>query len=399
MRKFGPGLIVTAAFIGPGTLTTASYAGASYGFALLWAILFSIVTTFVLQDMSIRLGLATRLNLAEAFRQSFTNIWLKRLAIFLIIAAIGIGNAAYEAGNITGAAFAIANATNINQNILVVAIGLAAGLLLWIGQYKILEKVLIFLVLLMSVVFIATFLIVDIDWSSLAIGLFNPSIPDGALLTTIALVGTTIVPYNLFLHASAVQEKWPDNLDKNKAIREARLDAGFAITLGGLITIVIAANAAGAFFQQGQEFSMATMSEQLSPVLGSAAPFVFSLGLFAAGMTSAIAAPIAASYAVCGALNKPTDLNAPLFKIVWMTVLICGVFFASTGIKPLTIILFAQAANGLLLPIIAVFLLVIMNNKSLLKNYANSNKANVVASILVGVVCLLGLYKLYSLVS
>ncbi len=107
MRRFGPGLLVMAAFIGPGTVTTASKAGAEYGFALLWALLFSVVATIVLQEMAARLGLVTRAGLADALRSSFDNAWFGRLAVLLVIAAIGFGNAAYEAGNIAGAALAL----------------------------------------------------------------------------------------------------------------------------------------------------------------------------------------------------------------------------------------------------------------------------------------------------
>ena len=95
--KFGPGILVTAAFIGPGTIATASIAGAQYGFALLWALLFSVFATMALQEMAARLGLIGRLGLAEALRATYSGSWLGSGAILLVVAAIGLGNAAYEA--------------------------------------------------------------------------------------------------------------------------------------------------------------------------------------------------------------------------------------------------------------------------------------------------------------
>ena len=107
LRNLGPGLLVTAAFIGPGTVTTASVAGASTGYALLWAIVFSIFATIVLQEMSARLGVVSREGLGEALRTTFDNPLIKWGAVLLVIAAIGVGNAAFETGNITGAALGL----------------------------------------------------------------------------------------------------------------------------------------------------------------------------------------------------------------------------------------------------------------------------------------------------
>ena len=100
MPRFGTGILVTAAFIGPGSIATASVAGANFGFVLLWALLFSLVATGILQEMAARLGLASGSGLSEALRSTFTNPIISRGSVFLVVAAIGLGNAAYEAGNI-----------------------------------------------------------------------------------------------------------------------------------------------------------------------------------------------------------------------------------------------------------------------------------------------------------
>ena len=105
--RFGPGILVAAAFIGPGTITTASIAGAQFGFALLWALLFSALATFLLQEMTARLALVTRQGLAEALRATYRGTWLGTAAVILVVAAVGIGNAAYQTGNITGAAMGL----------------------------------------------------------------------------------------------------------------------------------------------------------------------------------------------------------------------------------------------------------------------------------------------------
>ena len=136
------------------------------------------------------------------------------------------------------------------------------------------------------------------------------------------------------------------------------------------------------------------MGEQLKPVLGDKAQWFFALGLFAAGLTSAIAAPLAAAYAVTGALGLSDDMQSKSFKAVWFIIIVVGVSVAALGFKPLPAILFAQATNALLLPIIAIFLLVVMNKSTALGEFRNTWKSNLAGFLVVGTVICLGLYKL-----
>ena len=393
MRRFGPGLLVTAAFIGPGSIATASVAGANFGFVLLWALLFSLIATVVLQEMAARLGLVSNAGLAEALRTTFNNPFINRTAVALVVAAIGIGNAAYEAGNISGAALGLQSITDLSAASCAVALGLAASVLLGTSGYKLLEPILIVLVLIMSSVFVVTMFAVGVDFSALIKGLLVPSLPAGSLLTVIALIGTTVVPYNLFLHASLVQEKWR-GVDLNTALAESRSDTLVSISLGGLITLAVMSTAAVAFFDTGRAFSSSSMATQLEPILGASANLFFALGLIAAGLTSAITAPLAAAYAVSGAMGWSTHFSDRRFRGIWMTVLIIGTTFAAIGTKPITAILFAQAANGLLLPIVAIFLLIIMNRSDLLGEHRNKFFANLIGGLVVIIVTALGVFKL-----
>ena len=393
-KKFGPGILVTAAFIGPGTVTTASIAGAQYGFSLLWALLFSVLATMLLQEMAARLGLVTRQGLAEALRDTYSESWLGTAAILLVVAAIGFGNAAYEAGNITGAALGLQSISGIALHWWALAVGALSAALLASGIYKLIERLLIVLVLLMSVVFLLTLFMVKPPVDAMLSGLLVPSLPPGSLLTVMALIGTTVVPYNLFLQASAVQEKWPASLDTRTALRESRFDTGLSIGLGGLITLAIMSTSAAAFFGGEGNFSAASMARQLEPLLGTNARYFFAAGLFAAGLSSAVTAPLAAAYAVCGALGWSRDMRATRFRLVWIAVLLSGTVFAAVGTKPLTAILFAQAANGFLLPIAAGFLLLVMNRRQLLGDYVNHSLVNLLGGLVVLVTVALGLLKI-----
>jgi len=392
--KFGPGILVTAAFIGPGTVTTASIAGAQYGFALLWALAFSVAATIALQEMAARLALVTRQGLAEALRSSYGQGWLGSAAVILVVAAVGVGNAAYQTGNITGAALGLQSISGIGLQWWALLVGLLAAVLLGSGTYALIEKLLIALVLLMSLVFLLTLVMVRPSLGAMLDGLLVPSLPPGSLLTVMALIGTTVVPYNLFLHASAVQEKWGPEVGREQALHESRIDAGFSIGLGGLVTLAIVSTSAAAFFGSDVAFSAASMSEQLEPLLGAGARYLFAAGLFAAGLSSAVTAPLAAAYAVCGAMGWPRDLRGGRFRLIWLAVLLCGTGFSVIGIKPLAAILFAQAANGFLLPFCAVFLLLIMNRGDILGPYVNKPLANTLGVLVVLVTFALGLLKI-----
>lgn len=383
-----------AAFIGPGTVTTASTAGANYGYALLWALLFSICATLVLQDMAARVGLVTGRGLSRALRDQFDNPLFRTLAITSVVLAIGFGNAAYESGNITGASLGLASITPYSTNIWALVVGGAAFALLASGRYSVVEKGLIFLVMVMSSVFLLTLFLAPPDWSKLLAGVSRPSLPDGSTLTVIALIGTTVVPYNLFLHSSSVREKWPQGFSIDVAIKESRTDSLLSIGLGGLITMAIVTTAAVAFFGTNAEFSAATISQQLEPTLGPAAKYFFALGLLAAGLSSAVTSPLAAAYAVSGAMGWPADMKDRRFRLIWMLVLGGGTLVAALGAKPISAILFAQAANGFLLPLIAIYLMYVMNNKKLLGNYRNRWASNLLGGLVVVIVTGLGLFKL-----
>lgn len=388
------GWLIAAAFIGPGTVTTASIAGAQFGFSVLWALIFSIGATLVLQEMAVRLGVVTKKGLADAVYDQFNSPLWRWVASALIISAIGIGNAAYEGGNLTGAALGLHQISAFPMSVWVVLLTVIAGILLWFGSYKSIEKVLLGLVAIMSVIFIATALIAKPDWSLLIKDALNPQLNTQTLTIILALIGTTVVPYNLFLHASIVSKYSGSTQSELKAQRHS---SAFAICVGGLITLAILTTASAAFYQAGVPLNAGNIANQLQPLLGDWASKVFAVGLFAAGLTSAITAPLAAGYAVCGALKLPAEINSRAFRIVWLLVLLSGATVASIGFKPLSAMLFAQATNGLLLPFIACFLLFAMNSKARLGEHRNTLWMNLIGSAIVLFTIALGLRKVVTL--
>ncbi|QNM85583.1 Nramp family divalent metal transporter [Polaribacter pectinis] len=402
-KNIGPGTLVAAAFIGPGTVTICTLAGVNFGFNLLWAMLLSIIATIFLQEMAARLGIISQKGLSEVIREEIKIPFLKHFVTLLILAAIVVGNASYEAGNISGGILgletifgkSILNFGDISINLMSSVIGVIAFVLLYIGNYKFLEKALVTLVLVMSVSFLITAIVTKPDILEILKGLFIPRFPEKSLLTVIGLIGTTVVPYNLFLHASLVKERW----NKTEDLKLARKDTIISIILGGLVSMAIIVSAAAIPF--GEITNAADLAKGLAPLYGEFAKYFLALGLFAAGITSAITAPLAAAYVAKGCLGWSGGLKSRKFRSVWIIILVLGVFFSSIGIKPIDIIKFAQVANGMLLPVIAGILLWIMNKKSVLGNYINSKTQNIIGFVILAITIFLGakgILKVFNLI-
>lgn len=395
-KNIGPGPLIAAAFIGPGTVTVCTLAGVGFGYALLWAMSLSIMATIVLQEMSARLGIITQKGLSSIIRAEIKNPIFKFLAILLILSAIVVGNAAYEAGNITGGVLGLETIIgeikvqigNFSINLLSVLIGCIAFSLLFIGNYKVLEKVLIVLVILMSFSFLITAVISKPNIVEVLKGAFIPNFPEDSLLVVIGLIGTTVVPYNLFLHASLVKERWKTPND----LQFARKDTFIAIVLGGLVSMCVIISATA--IQGDQVKNASDLAKGLEPLFGSFAKYFLAIGLFAAGITSAITAPLAAAYVTSGCLGWSSNMKSKRFRTVWIIILVLGVVFSSLNIKPIDIIKFAQVANGVLLPVIAGFLIWIMNKKSVLGNYKNTLRQNIFGFIILAISILLSVTTL-----
>ncbi len=392
-KNIGPGTLVAAAFIGPGTVTLCTLAGVNFGFNLLWAMLLSIAATIVLQEMAARLGVVSQKGLSEVIRNEIQNPLLKQLCIGLILIAIVIGNSLYEAGNISGGILGLEtifgkstyNISSFSINILSVIIGIIAFILLYIGNYKFIERALVALVVVMSISFLITAILTKPSFSEILKGLLIPKSPKGSLLTIIGLVGTTVVPYNLFLHAALVKEKWTgqENLPK------VQKDTVISIVLGGIVSIAIIISAAALPSQNITNAS--DLAQSLAPLYGNLAKYFLALGLFAAGITSAITAPLAAAYVAKGCLGWHGGLKSKPFRFVWGGILVLGVLFSSFGIKPIQIIKVAQIANGILLPLIAGILLWIMNNSKVLGKYKNTKIQNLMGLCILTFSIFLGL--------
>lgn len=387
---FGPGFLVAAAFIGPGTVTSCSLAGARFGYALIYALIFAVGTTLILQEMTGRLSLGSGYDLGQALREFPRNRATQVLFVVLTLSSITFGCAAYEAGNLVGGALGLEMISPLSKKIWVLMISGVAVFVLSRKRPRIIEKFLIFLVFLMSLSFLVTLILVKPDLSAVLRGMV-PTFPDKSLYLVLALVGTTVVPYNLFLHSSVVKEKWRNKED----LKDVKKDLAVSIGLGGLISVSIVVTSAVAFYANGITLENGTqMAQQLKPLFGSLTKYLFGLGFFSAGLSSAITAPYAAAFASSGVLGWKEGQNSTNFRIVWMGVIGTGLAVSLFDFNPLAIIVFAQVANGLVLPVASIFLLIALNNRQKMGGMANSLLQNILGGSAILLVSLLGIWNI-----
>lgn len=389
MKRIGAIILwsaIAAAFIGPGTVTTAAGAGAGFGLALLWAVLFSVLATFVLQEAAARVTIATGSDLAAVLRQRYPSGIGKFLVLALVPGAILLGCAAYEAGNILGGAAGAMLAVDVSREVVTVAIGVLAAALLAIGSPRRIAQAMAVLVALMGAGFLLVAITLAPSLGAIFRGLAIPSMPSGAGLMVVALIGTTVVPYNLFLGSS---------LARGEDLALTRLGLAVAIGLGGIITAAIVV-VGGAL---SGEFSFGALAGLLATELGDWARYLLALGLFAAGLSSAVTAPLAAALTARGLFGAADDprwsVSSARFRLVWLAVLGIGLGFGLADVRPAAAIILAQAFNGLLLPLIAIFLLVAANDRGLLEENANGPLGNLAAGVVTLIASGLGVFALW----
>ena len=256
-----------------------------------------------------------------------------------------------------------------------IIIGGIVASLLWKDNYKVIQNVLMVLVILMSVVFATTAIMLSDNFSEIING-FIPKLTIDNQLMALGLIGTTIVPYNLFLHASTVSQKWKSVDDMG----ELRKETVVTIVLGGLISMFVLITAAS--LEGGIIKGVGDMAKQLEPLLGSFAKPFMAIGLFSAGISSSLTAPLAAALTAKGIFGWGAQ-DKWKSRLVWGTILLLGVGFALSGVKPIAVIQIAQVANGILLPVVVIFLILMCNRTNLMGSWKNTLFQNLMGGFVV----------------
>ena len=372
--------VIAAAFIGPGTVTTAATAGAGFGTALLWALAFSTFACLVLQEAAGRLRLVSGRSLGGALRERFPAGVSRWAMLILVLGAVLLGNAAYEAGNILGGVAGASLVVGWPTWLLTLLASGLAGALLWSNAPRRVAQVLGVAVAVMGVAFLVMAIGLRPDPSEIVRGLLVPSLPSGAGLLVLGLVGTTVVPYNLFLGSG---------LAHDQSLPVFRFGLAVAVILGGIISMGILV--VGTRVEPPMSFE--GLAAALGSGLGEWAVVLLAVGLACAGLSSAITAPLAAaltakSLFADGPADPVWSPRGGRYRAVWGSILLIGTASGLSGVRPVPAIILAQALNGVVLPAIAIYLLLAVNDRGLMGRDGLNGRLSNASMVLVTLVAL-----------
>ena len=386
----GPGIITGAAGDDAGGIATYASIGAQYGYSLLWVMGPITLALIVVQLQVARMGVVTGKGFAELIREQFGVRWTAFAMLILLVAN----------GTVTVAEFAgIAAATDIFNERLVGPAVIVSAFIVWLivvrGSYALAEKVFIALSLVL-LTYVGAAVLARPDWGEVAISLVTPSMQlgSGYLTTFVALVGTTITPYMLFYLQSSLSDKGV-RLEDYPAERTD-------VILGSLLTTVVAlfiiVSTAATLHQEGILINTADdAARALEPLAGPYARILFGVGLFGASMLAASVLPLSTAYAVCGAFGWERGVSrswseAPIFNGLYTALIaLAAAFVLIPGLPLIQVIVATQFLNGLLLPIVLIFVLLLVNNPDIMGEHTNSMLMNVLSYATTGVLVVLTL--------
>jgi manganese transport protein len=392
IKSMGPGAIVTAAVVGPGTVTTCGLSGYGFGYQLAWALIFSVIAMVIMQFMTSKIGIIGEMGLSDSIHKVFADSPIRIPLFLLLIIAIFCGNCAYQAGNVVGASVGLSILFGPYRTFFCIIISATALALVLTGNIKYIANALTGLVFIMALVFLLTAIIVGADFTSLLHGMFVPSIPSGALLNAIGLIGTTLVPYCLYLHASTTASS--KVTDKEDALIDAKYDSVTNAILTAIISISIMIVGHSLALRGETVKGVADLAMGLEPLAGAGAKAIFSIGIFAAGISSATTAPLAATYVITGILGWSTDLKDKRFRAITTVVFILGCIVSIMGGTPTNIITIAQAINGVALPLSVCLVVFVANDIGILGLHKNTGILNG-AGVAVFVITLFMAYRTF----
>jgi manganese transport protein len=315
LRMAGPGLLICVGYMDPGNWATDIEAGSKYGFTLLWVVVASSIAAMLLQTLSLRLGLVTRLDLARACRARYTPLVNRFLWITAEIAIV-----ACDVAEVLGSALALHLLLRVSilAGIAITALDTVLVLGLQGQGFRRVEAIILGLIVTIGACFAVELAMVKLDWHELARGLVIHSEAwhdPGQLFLAVGILGATVMPHNLYLHSSIVQTRHfaTDERSRQDAIRLSTLDAVISLTLALLINAAILTLAAAAFHSTGH-VHVADIQDAyhlLDPLVGgSLASVLFGIALLASGQSSTFTGTIAGQILMEGFL----ELRMPCWK-------------------------------------------------------------------------------------
>jgi len=371
----GPGIITGSVDNDAGGITTYSVAGALYGYNLLWTMFPAFLVLVVVQEMNARMGIVTGKGLADLIRE-YAGVKIT-FFIFVGLLIADIGNTTTEFAGVAGSM----QVFDVSKYI---SVPISAVLVWWLvvkGTYKFSERVfLLFSAFLL--VYVVSALLGKPHWHEIGQAVIKPDIKftKDYLVIVIGIIGTTIAPWMQFYMQSAVIEKGLKITDYKYTLAD--------VVIGSVITVVVAffiiVACASTLHEKGiviNEAKDAAMA--LKPLAGSLASATFAFGLFIASIFSATILPVATAFYVCEAFGFEAGIDkkwkeAPQFYWLFTSIIIIGAAIILIPNAPLILItLWSQVANGVLLPVVLICMILIVNNKEVMGEYVNKPMQNI----------------------
>lgn len=387
----GPGIITANVDNDAGGIATYSISGAHFGYSLLWTLIPITVALIVVQEMSARMGAVTGKGLAELIRENFgvkITFWLM-LCLFIT----DLGNTAAEF-----AGWAASNELfGINKYISVPIAALVVWLLVVKGTYPVVEKIFL-AICAVYFVYIPAAIFAKPDWSLVALETIIPSFHfnNAYIVMFIGVVGTTITPWMQFYLQAAVVEK---GIQKEQ-YWASRIDVIVGCFLTDIVALFIIVACGATLFPAGIRIESAKDAAiALAPLAGKYASILFAIGLANASLFSASILPLATAYYICEGMGWENGVsknfkNAPQFMWLYTILIAIGSLIVLIPNAPLIAIMWiSQVINGIMLPFVLIFMLLLINKKELMGDYTNSKTFNRIAwSTAVIMIALTGMF-------
>lgn len=393
-KSFGPGFIIAATVLGPGSITVASRIGSEYGYAFLWVIVIATVFMITYTSMAARFGLVNNTSILQTMAENYGR-WF---AIVIGISAF-LSSSSFQFGNNLGIGIGMQGITGISERVWpLVFTSLGIVLIFWARNlYKLLERVMMFMVLLMILAFFLNLILTRPEAVPLARGFIPTQLSGSSLSIVAALLATSFSLAAALYQSYLAQDKgW-----KKENMKNSLKDTYTGILMLALISLTVLITSAAALHPRGILVnSAADMALQLEALFGGYAKIFFSVGLCAASFSSMMVNAVIGGGLLADGFGLGRSMNNRITKLFIMAVLLMGmlvaVFFRGNVIYAM---IMAQASSMLAVPLIALGLFLVLNNKKVMGRYRNNLLQNIIAVTGFIVICLMVYFMYQNLLS
>jgi manganese transport protein len=375
LKYIGPGFLVTIGFIDPGNWASNLAAGSSFGYSLIWVVTLGTLMLMLLQHNAAHLGIATGYCLSEA-----STIFLPRALSVPILGSAVAAAISTALAEVLGMAIAINMITGLALKFAVVLACALAMLMLFTNSYRRLEKWIIGFVSIIGIAFVAELAMVKVDWAGAATGAFVPSMPRLSLVIVLSLLGSVVMPHNLFLHSEIIQSRqW--NLEDGCAIRHQLrfefLDTMISMVVGWAINCAIIILAAATFHVRGLRVEqLGDAKRLLEPLLGKASGIIFAVALLFSGFSSSMTAGMAGGAIFTGIFGECFDIEDRHTRWGIIITLVGAAAIALAVRDPFWALVLSQMALSVQLPFTIFTQIALTSSRKVMGEFANRRLTN-----------------------